>query len=83
MYYVYLIQSVQFPEINYVGYTTNFETRIQTHNHGGSTHTAKYKPWKLVMCLMFCEEKTAKDFEQYLKSQSGRAFIKKRFLCKS
>ncbi len=80
IHYVYLIQSLHFPEINYVGYTTDLEARIQTHNHGGSIHTAKYKPWKLIMCLMFSKEKTAKDFEQYLKSQSGRAFMKKRFL---
>lgn len=81
MYYVYLIQSMQFPEITYVGYTIDLETRIKTHNHGGSIHTAKYKPWKLVMYLAFSEERVAKEFEQYLKSHSGRAFMQKRFLC--
>jgi putative endonuclease len=72
---------MQFPEINYVGYTTSIEQRVETHNHGGSIHTAKYKPWKLVMYLAFAEEYAAKDFEKYLKTQSGRAFLKKRFLC--
>jgi putative endonuclease len=77
MYYVYLIQSIQFPEISYVGYTTDLEQRIKTHNHG--VHTAKYKPWKLIMYLAFAEEKAAKEFERYLKTQSGRAFAQKRF----
>ena len=62
----------------YVGYTINLKQRLETHNSGGSVHTAQYKPWKLVMYLAFSEEQKAKKFEKYLKSQSGRAFAKKR-----
>ena len=79
MYYVYLIESIHFPEILYVGYTTNLKQRLETHNSGGSIHTEKYRPWKLVMYLGFTKQSSAKDFEKYLKSQSGRAFAKKRF----
>ena len=79
MYYVYLIKSIKFPEILYVGYTIDLKQRLQTHNSGGSIHTAPHKPWELVMYLGFREETKAKQFEQYLKSQSGRAFAKKRF----
>lgn len=79
MYYIYLITSINFPETFYVGYTTNLEQRLETHNSGGSIHTAKSKPWKLVMYLTFVEQEKAKDFEAYLKSQSGRAFLNKRF----
>ena len=79
MFYVYLIKSVNFPETFYVGYTTNVEERFEIHNSGGSTHTAKYKPWEMVMFLAFTEESKARRFELYLKSQSGRAFAKKRF----
>ena len=79
MFYVYLILSIQFPEIKYVGYTTDLKKRLHKHNEGGSVHTAQYKPWKLVMCLCFADEKKAQAFEKYLKSQSGRAFAKKRF----
>lgn len=32
------------------------------------------------MYLGFSEQEKAKDFELYLKSQSGRAFLNKRFL---
>lgn len=78
MYYVYLIKSKSFSEIYYVGYTTNFKQRLETHNSGGSIHTAKYRPWESIVCLEFAKETTAKEFEKYLKSQSGRAFAKKR-----
>ncbi len=44
MYYVYLIQSIYFPEILYVGYTLDVESRLATHNIGGSVHAAKCKP---------------------------------------
>ena len=78
-YYVYLIRSVNFPETIYVGYTLNLKKRLETHNSGGSIHTKKDRPWELVMCSAFKNMDCAKEFEKYLKSQSGRAFIKKRF----
>ncbi len=78
-YYVYLIQSIKHPEIQYVGYTANLKERLSTHNSGGSIHTKTNRPWKLIMCSAFENIDCAKQFEQYLKSQSGRAFAKKRF----
>jgi predicted GIY-YIG superfamily endonuclease len=79
MYYVYLIKSINYPENCYVGYTTDLKQRLETHNSGGSIYTAKCRPWELMVYLGFVEEKKAKEFEKYLKSQSGRAFAKKRF----
>lgn len=78
-YYVYLIRSINYPQTIYIGYTTNVKDRL-THNSGGSIHTKRDKPWELVVCTLFKDMNTAKQFEKYLKSQSGRAFIKKRFL---
>ena len=46
---------------------------------GGSIHTSKDRPWELAMFLSFVDKNKAKDFERYLKSQSGRAFTNKRF----
>ena len=80
MYYVYLIRSINYPEQIYIGYTTDLRERLVTHNNGGSVHTAKYKPWKLITYLGFADKAIALKFEKYLKSQSGRAFVKKRFL---
>jgi len=79
MYYVYLIKAINYPEIVYVGYSTNLKQRLETHNSGGSIHTSQYRPWKIVMYLGFAEQAKAKAFESYLKSQAGRAFAKKRF----
>ena len=79
MYYVYVIQS----QINgrlYVGFSTELKGRVKAHNFGQSVHTAKYRPWKLVCYLAFEDIKTAKQFEKYLKSHSGRAFLNKRLV---
>ena len=77
-YYVYLIRSIKYPQTMYVGYTTDINERLKTHNAGGSIHTKKDKPWELVVCMAFKNIDCAKQFENYLKSQSGRAFTKKR-----
>jgi len=37
-----------------------------------------YRPWRIKTCIAFSDEKQAHAFEQYLKTQSGRAFAKKR-----
>jgi len=79
-YYVYLIRSINYPDKIYVGYTVNFKQRLETHNSGGSIYTKTDRPWELVVCLAFKDINSAKKFEKYLKSQSGRAFIVKRFL---
>ncbi len=78
MKFVYLIQSIPHPEQKYFGLTSNLENRIKDQNEGRSTHTAKYKPWKLVTYVAFSNESKAIKFEQYLKSGSGRAFANKR-----
>ncbi len=79
LYYVYFIRSVKYPQTTYVGYTTNLKERLKMHNSGGSIHTKKDRPWELVVCMAFKDMDCAKKFEHYLKSQSGRAFAKKRF----
>jgi predicted GIY-YIG superfamily endonuclease len=78
MHYVYLIRSIQQPEQTYIGLTDDLKTRLNKHNEGGSPHTAKYKPWKLVTYLAFSNRKQAAEIEAYLKSGSGRAFAQKR-----
>ena len=78
MKYVYLLQSVPFPEERYVGLTSNLKNRFNAHNSGQSLHTAKFKPWELVTYVAFSNESKAFAFEEYLKSGSGRAFANKR-----
>lgn len=78
MYYVYLLRSISHPEQRYVGFTADLSKRLGSHNSGGSIHTAKYKPWELIMYCAFKNERTARGFEHYLKSGSGCAFANKR-----
>jgi putative endonuclease len=78
MKYVYLLQSIPFPETRYVGLTSNLKNRLNAHNSGQSLHTAKFKPWELVTYVPFSNESKAVAFEEYLKSGSGRAFANKR-----
>ncbi len=79
MFYVYLIQSESYPDRRYIGCTQDIKERLQRHNAGRSSHTAKYIPWKLVTYLAFSDKCKAQEFERYLKSGSGQAFANKRF----
>lgn len=78
MKYVYLLQSIEFPNRTYVGLTDDLRSRFSEHNRGRSSHTAKYMPWRLVTYVAFSDEQKAVEFERYLKSASGRAFANKR-----
>jgi len=78
MKYVYLLESISDPNQIYVGLTDDLKVRFEVHNSGGSPHTSKYKPWRLVTYVAFSDEAKAVAFERYLKSASGRAFAKKR-----
>jgi predicted GIY-YIG superfamily endonuclease len=78
MKYVYFLQSVDHPDQTYVGFADDLRVRLKGHNSGGSPHTAKYKPWRLVTYVAFADEPNAVAFERYMKTGSGRAFAKKR-----
>ena len=78
MHYVYLIRSISHPNQIYIGITSNLKARLKAHNEGRSPHTSKYKPWKLITYSAFSDESKAVEFEQYLKSGSGKVFANKR-----
>lgn len=80
MYYVYILQSIKYPNRIYKGYTTNVENRLRAHNFGDCHSTVYFKPWKLIYYCAFIEKKKALDFERYLKSASGIAFMRKRLI---
>jgi putative endonuclease len=77
MTYVYILQSIEYPERYYVGATGDLRARLQKHNAGEVSHTSKYAPWSIKTHVAFNDEKRAFSFEKYLKSASGRAFAKK------
>jgi len=79
MFHVYILRSLSLPEAYYVGFSALMEDRIAHHNSGDSVHTAKHRPWKLIVDIAFEDRQKALSFERYLKSGSGRAFAAKHF----
>ncbi len=75
MKYVYLIRSKSHPNQSYLGITSDLKKRLIVHNSGGSVHTSKFKPWKLITYMAFSEDAKALSFERYLKSGSGREYF--------
>jgi len=80
MYYVYIIQSISHPDQIYVGCTEDIKKRLSNHNSGTTSHTDKYKPWKIVVYIAFEDKTKAYDFEAFLKSGSGREFRDRRLV---
>jgi putative endonuclease len=76
---VYILRSDADPSRHYVGITDNTDARLEWHNNGPSGYTVNHRPWSLVVALQFADEKTARRFESYLKSGSGRAFARRHF----
>ena len=79
MKFVYIIQSETYADKFYTGITDDVEKRLIEHYSGKSSHTSKFKPWKLISYTAFTDEHKAFEFEKYLKSGSGRAFSSKHF----
>lgn len=82
MFYVYIIQSISNSQQIYTWFTENLEERIKDHNSWKSSHTNKFKPWKIVFYSNFTSKKIALEFESYLKTSSGIAFRNKRLIIK-
>ncbi len=80
MFYVYILQSTNFPDQTYIGYTNNLTRRLHEHNAGYCTHSSKYAPWTIITYTAFIDLNTAIKFEKYLKTNSGKKFINQRFL---
>jgi len=77
-YYVYILQSENDSEKFYTGFTEDIESRLREHNQGKCIHTSKFVPWRVKTAIAFTNNEKALEFEKYLKSASGRAFVKKR-----
>ena len=79
MYHVYLLRSKINPKKTYVGYTTDLQERLQSHNDGKSLHTAEFRPWELISYISFDTKMKAIKFEKYLKIGSGHSFARRYF----
>ena len=79
MYYVYILQSKK-DKSRYIGVTEDLIRRLQEHNSGNAKYSSSKRPFTLIWYSAFIDKQKAYDFEKYLKSSSGYAFAKKRFL---
>lgn len=76
MYYVYSLKCrVGF----YVGCTEDLKNRFIRHSKGHVPATANRLPVELEFYFAIKDKHRAFEFEKYLKSGSGRAFVKKHF----
>ena len=77
MFYVY---SLNCSNGSYVGCTDNLKERLERHKKGNVPATVKRLPLNLEFYIALKDRYKAFELEKYLKSASGRAFIKKHFL---
>ena len=75
MYTVYVLYSLRFQKI-YIGYTSNLEERLKSHNElGKKGWTIKYRPWEVLYTEHFELKQDAMKREQELKTAAGQGFI--------
>lgn len=77
MFYVYILLCSDGK--TYIGCTNNLKDRLLRHTKGYITATKKRVPVILISYFAFNKNNTAFNFEKYLKSGSGRAFMQKHF----
>ena len=76
MYYVYSLKCF---DGYYIGCTDDLKDRLKRHQKGSVTATAKRLPVELDFYFAVNNKYKAFEFEKYLKSGSGRVFVKKHF----
>jgi len=77
MYYVY---SLKCKNGYYIGCTNDLKKRLYRHEKGQIAATTNRLPIKLDFYFAIKDKYIAFEFEKYLKSGSGRAFVKKHFI---
>ena len=78
-FYIYILQSEADPQRFYTGLTDDLRRRLRNHNSGRIVHTSKWKPWQLKTYIALGDRERAFRLERYLKSASGRTFVKRHF----
>ena len=78
MYYIYILKCSDGKL--YTGCTSDLKERMEGHKKGHVPATASRFPVELISYVAISDKYKAFEFEKYLKSGSGRAFIKKHFI---
>lgn len=76
MYYVY---SLRCKNGYYIGFCQNLQARISRHKNGQVPATRDRLPVELDFYFAIEDKGKAFEFEEYLKTGSGRAFVKWHF----
>ncbi|OGG03387.1 hypothetical protein A2W14_07450 [Candidatus Gottesmanbacteria bacterium RBG_16_37_8] len=79
MYYTYILFNNKTNRY-YIGYSPDLRNRLKEHLSGKVKSTKSNLNYKLAWYCGFPTENQAIKFEKYLKTGSGIAFMKKRFL---
>ncbi|KKS13174.1 MAG: excinuclease ABC C subunit domain-containing protein [Candidatus Daviesbacteria bacterium GW2011_GWB1_41_5] len=78
MFYVYILKCGNTTE--YIGCTNDLKDRIHRHKQGEVSSTKDRLPITVVCYTAFADKYKAYRFEKYLKSGSGRAFLKRHLI---
>ncbi|MDO8548153.1 MAG: GIY-YIG nuclease family protein, partial [bacterium] len=73
--WVYVLKSKSGSK-SYVGQTDNLQRRLDEHNAGKSAFSKRFIPWQLVHTESFVTREEAVFRETFLKSKTGRIFLK-------
>ena len=76
MHYVYVLHSEKDKKL-YTGYTNNIKRRFEEHKTGKVESTKNRRPLKLIYYEAYIEKTDAQNREVFLKSGSGKNFLKK------
>lgn len=77
MFYVYILECKE-DKAWYIGYSSDLKQRIKAHLSGTGARTTKLKnSWELIYYEAYKNSKDAKGREIFLKSGSGRTYIKR------
>ncbi len=76
MYYVYILYSLKDNQF-YTGYTGNLKRRLKEHISGWEKSTKYRLPLKLIYYEAYINKQDAKGREIFLKSGSGKRYLKK------
>ncbi|MFH0772660.1 MAG: GIY-YIG nuclease family protein [Candidatus Omnitrophota bacterium] len=79
MWYVYVLRSAK-DNFLYIGSTNDLNRRIEEHENGICASTRLHCPFELAGYFALRDRGRAIEFEKYLKTGSGKAFLSKRIL---
>lgn len=80
VYYAYVLENQNDGSL-YIGFTDNLKRRLFEHQNGKGARTTRLKKeWKLIYFEGYLNKMDAVGREKFLKSGSGRKYIKKQLV---